>query len=518
MKNLGLILLSVVLLISTLIKVFAVSGNNFPFTMDQGRDMVDIRQMVVSHTPRLVGPTTSINGVLLGPFWYYFLLPPFLTSGGNPQAVMYWQIIWYQLSAIFLWWVIKKFNKNLAFFTAFLLLLSPTGFYTGRYFWNANAMPLMTAFFFGTLFLAIKKPSTINLMIAGLVAGLSMQVEAAFGILFFPFAFLYLAIKNKKLKQLLHLSFGFVITLIPQALFEVRHQFIMTKVFVSEFTGKAAILGEKITFDQRLVDRLKSLTDQVRNLSHIPENYVFIIFLLSIGILIFMIVRSTKKTISNNVGFISLSFFVFSAIFYLIFPQQLKQWYVLGISIPLTLILASTFDSLWETKNKVSMLLVAGVLFFHFINALTAQTDHIINNVLKPSNDPSNLRNLISEVNWVYREAAGGAFKAYNYVPSVYDYSLNYVYWWYGTKTFGYQPSDVAYLPNQPEYIIGSSLHWTKTKKATDSDPTMLIIETDKGTPSREQAWLGNFSKLCVVKDMHFPWNSEIKMLSNCKK
>src|SRR3989338_11444121 len=99
-------LLILALLISTFTKLIVVNGYNFAFTMDQGRDMVDIRQMVVSLTPKLVGPTTSINGVLLGPFWYYFLLPPFLISGGNPQAIMNWQIIWYQLSALLLWFVI----------------------------------------------------------------------------------------------------------------------------------------------------------------------------------------------------------------------------------------------------------------------------------------------------------------------------------------------------------------------------------------------------------------------------
>lgn len=161
-KKIGIIILVLILLISTLIKVFAVKDNNFAFTMDQGRDMVDIRHMVITFSPRLVGPTTSINGVLLGPFWYYFNLPPFLFSGGNPATIVYWQILWYQLSIVFLWWVINKFSKNLAFIVAFLLLLSPTGFYTGRYFWNANAMPMMTAFFFSMFFLTINKTSFKN--------------------------------------------------------------------------------------------------------------------------------------------------------------------------------------------------------------------------------------------------------------------------------------------------------------------------------------------------------------------
>lgn len=516
MKNWRVVILLLVLLISSYIKLFVVNGNNFPFTMDQGRDMVDIRQMVVNHSPRLVGPTTSINGVLLGPFWYYFLLIPFVLFGGSPQAIMIWQIVWYQLSVIFLWWVIEKKNKNLAFLTAFLLLLSPTGFYTGRYFWNANAMPIMTAFFFGMLLLTVQKPKLLNFLFTGLIAGLSMQVEAAFGILFFPFAFIYLAIKNKKIDQLFALFVGFFITLIPQILFEIRHQFIMTKLLLSEFTGKAGILGEKLSFSQRIPDRWKNLIDQVRNLSHIPETYVNIILIVSVLIILFFIIRKTKTILINNTAIISLSFMLFAAFFYMVFSDSLKQWYILGISIPLTLILACAFEYLWMTKNKIAIILVSLILLLHFTNALSAQTEYITGTTLKPSNDPSNLRNQLTAIDWVYREADGKAFKAYDYVPSVYDYSLNYLYWWYGTKTYGYQPSEVAYLPNQPEYIQGNSSLWTKAKPFTEQDPIMLIIELDKEMPSRQQQWEGNFSKLCLGKKLFYPFGTEVQELIPC--
>ena len=59
---------------------------NFPFTMDQSRDMLDIRQIVVSLHPTLIGPTTSINGVFLGPFYYYFNVIPYFLSGGDPAS------------------------------------------------------------------------------------------------------------------------------------------------------------------------------------------------------------------------------------------------------------------------------------------------------------------------------------------------------------------------------------------------------------------------------------------------
>ncbi len=192
MKSLALVLL--LLVGSTIIKFAEVSGGNFPFTMDQGRDMIDLRHMVVTYSPRLVGPTTSINGVLLGPFWYYFNLIPFIAGGGNPSFLVYWQIIWYQIAVVSLWFVLKKQNQVLANITALTLFLMPTGFNVARYFWNANSMPIFTIFFLVSLIYTLVNKSPKNLLILGIISGLSMQVEAAFGILFFPFAFCLLRI------------------------------------------------------------------------------------------------------------------------------------------------------------------------------------------------------------------------------------------------------------------------------------------------------------------------------------
>jgi len=70
--------------ISLIVVFFLLSGasfrdSNFAFTIDQARDILFIRQIANFH-PVLVGPTTSINGVFLGPFWYYFNLPAFIFS------------------------------------------------------------------------------------------------------------------------------------------------------------------------------------------------------------------------------------------------------------------------------------------------------------------------------------------------------------------------------------------------------------------------------------------------------
>lgn len=527
-KNLSAIILILAVLVTSVIKFMEVSGNNFPFTMDQGRDMVDMRHMVVTHTPRLVGPTTSINGVLLGPFWYYFNLPAFLIGGGDPSTVVYWQIIWYQISAIALWWIIKKKNNSLATIIALLYLFMPTGFNTARYFWNANSMPFFTSLFFISLILATEKTNFVRLLILGLVAGLSMQIEAAFGILFFPFAFLYyifLSLQSRQsrasiltqFKNLISLTAGFGITLIPQAFFELRHGFIMTKILISEFTGKGEMLGEKITFSTRLSQRWEYLLDLIRHQNHIPETPLLIIFAFAFIYVVYKLIRQ-KPIKKQSLFFVSFGFIVFSAIFYIIFPQKLKIWYTLGLSVPLMIFISSFFSELYNSNIKFLKIVTVLFLMFTVFYSIKAQTSYIEDNYGKISNDRSNMANEIAAIDWVYQNADGRGFKVYSYLPSVYDFPYNHLFWWYGNKKYGYQPWETAYLPNQPEYIKDVPKIWKSTKPLDKSQITFLIIEEDGEMPQRTKDWLGNFSSLCLVKQESFSWGSQVRMMTVCKK
>lgn len=516
-KKLYLSFFLAALFLSTIFKILEVKDYNFAFTMDQGRDMVDIRHMVVTLTPRLVGPTTSINGVLLGPFWYYFNLIPFVFGGGDPSFIVYWQIIWYQLSAVTLWFVIKKKDSFLASIIAGLYLLMPVGFNTARYFWNANSMVFFTGFYFAALIAANLNPSIINLISLGILSGLAMQIEAAFGILFIPFAVLVFLCKRTSLKKIGSLILGFGLTLIPQILFELRHNFIMTKIFINEFTGKGEMLGNKISLTERWAQRTQQFINLIRTSNHLPENIVFAIFAIALVLLVIFIYRKFIKDKQLLLASLSVSFIIFSAIFYLIFPQILKEWYTLGLSVPIIFIPAIL--SAYAVTSKKPILQIVAVIFLlgTLFYTTKAQTFYIQNN-LSPSNDRSNLKNELNALDWVYQNAQGKGFKVYSYLPSVYDYPYNHLFWWYGTSKYGYQPFDAAYLPDQPEYIKDVSKLWTKKKPLEADSHTFLIIEDDGDKPERVQQWLGNFSKLCLIKKEVFSWRAQVRMMGECNK
>lgn len=516
-KKISLLLLILSVLVTLVFRVLAVSHYNFPFTMDQGRDMVDLRHMVVTHSPRLVGPTTSINGVLLGPAWYYFLLPAFLLGHGDPSALLLWQIIFYQLAGVFLWYVFSQKNIRTGLVISVLFLFMPIGFYANRYFWNANAMLIFTAIFFGYFYLSLEKPDLKNQFFNGLFAGLAMQIEAAFGILFFPFAFIYLLLKKSSLKSFIGLISGFALTLAPQAVFELRHGFVMTRVLLAEFTGKAAVLGEKISFGERLSERYTELMRRIAQLSHVHPTIINLIVLASILTGLYLLFQ--RKSSSSKKNFVPALLFLFLAsIFYLLFSQHLKGWYVLGISIPLIILVGSSLGHWLDSKSKI--LVFASILFIFLHIGMAIKEQYLYLNTVRsqPSKDPSNLKNELTVLDWVYQKASGRGFRSYNYIPSVYDYNYHYLYWWYGEKKYSYQPFDVAYLPDQPEYIQDNALLWQNIRHAQTDSPTFLVSETDAAMPDRESSWRGHFSNLCLIDKIEFPFRVNAQELQPCRK
>src|SRR3989338_3182569 len=110
-KNTKIILL--ILLVGILYRLALTADGNFLFNMDNARDMVDVREMVVLGKLRLIGPTSAIEGLYNGPFWYYLLAVPFILSGGDPYASIIMEITLWAIGGFFLLKIIQQWSKLL---------------------------------------------------------------------------------------------------------------------------------------------------------------------------------------------------------------------------------------------------------------------------------------------------------------------------------------------------------------------------------------------------------------------
>ncbi len=507
--NISKFIIVFVFLLTSLIKVLTVSNGNFAFTTDQGRDMIDLRQIAVGHDLRLIGPTTSINGVFLGPFWYYFNLPAFILSNGDASFVLLWQIAALQLTGIFIYWQLSKILPKFSLVASVLYFCLPLGFIAARYSWNANAMIFVTAIFFTLYLKTLLKPTIINSVVLGLVSGLALQTEAAFGILLVPFAFSSVIIQ-RRFKYTLPIVFGFLVTLIPQFLFEIKHQFIMTKLLLAEFTTPHAILGESLSFAQRITDRTNYVQFIIAQFSHLPPLFVKII--LSITALGSFIALFKSKKFTQKIVLSQLVFFLLVICFYLAFSKPLKLWYVYGLTIPLIFLTSSVLSMIMSHRFLKYAAFI--VLILSVATTFKEQYGYLKASTTISSEDKSSYLNSLNTVRTAFSFAEGGNFKAYNFMPSIYDYPYQYLYWYLGKTEYKYVPEDIAYLPNQPEYITQRTAYFYP-KKLGSAVNTILIIE-DGGLSQNRDQFFNTFNHLCQAYAQDFDYGVQVRKLYEC--
>src|SRR5690606_27314569 len=108
------------------------------FTYDQGRDMY-VLQAITRGDFTLIGPTTGLPGVFLGPLTYYFYLPGFILGNGSPFAVVKWGLILITLVSPLFFFILKRqVGLTLALTGYLIFILTPGAFEEARQIWNPS--------------------------------------------------------------------------------------------------------------------------------------------------------------------------------------------------------------------------------------------------------------------------------------------------------------------------------------------------------------------------------------------
>ena len=136
----------------------------------------------------------------------------------------------------------------------------------------------------------------------------------------------------------------------------------------------------------------------------------------------------------------------------------------------------------------IALTLSVSIIVFGLLNIY----NFFINDFNKPSLDASLFKNEIAVIDYVYQYAAGQNFKAYVFMPSIYDYPYQYLFWWHGQKKYGYIPGEYAYAPNKPTYI--PSQNKFQGRKDNFSGLVFLIKEPNRGH-NWKSGWEGDFIK-----------------------
>lgn len=465
-----------ILIVGVIYRLFLTSNGNFLFNMDNARDMVDVREMVVLGKPRLTGPTSAIEGFYNGPAWYYLLAVPFTISGGDPYGSIIMEIFLWAIGGFFLLKLVSRWSSLLIIPIGIVWVASNYVVLTNLYAFNPNPVILLTPLLIYLLVEYLQKGQGIFIILTFFLSGLFFNFEMNFGI-FTPIIILASIILRKKSKLLKQKWFWagvgvFVLTILPQVMFDLRHQFIMSKAVLRHLAE-----GGSFNIFSRFQIIFKTFYE---GFSATMMNQK-LLTLIILGIFL------TVKL--DQVARIAFTFIIIPFVGYLVLPVTVNSWH-LGAEAAAAIILIAYL--LHKVKPVTGWILAILIIWL----GLTNMANFFINDLGKPNPDPSLFKNEIAAIDYVYQYAGGENFKVYVYLPSVYDYPYQYLFWWYGRKKYGYSPMDYAYAPDKPQYI--SNKDKFEGNKNNFSGLVFLIKEPDRN--DTRSGWEGTFVNLETVE------------------
>jgi len=232
------------IIILTIIAAFLRLYNIKPtisFLGDQGRDVRIVRDLLLKADPILVGPTTSVGKIQLGPLYYYFMAPWLWLFDFDPVGPAVGVAFLGIITIPILYYVIRKmFNQNTAIFTSILYTFSSVVIHNTRFSWNPNPMPLPAILFIYSLYQAYRNQNRKQLILSFLWFGIMFQLHYMV-LLLIPFFLIMLLLISKKFDKTIFvksLAAGALVTLLllsPLIVFDLRHDFLNTKGFLEFF-------------------------------------------------------------------------------------------------------------------------------------------------------------------------------------------------------------------------------------------------------------------------------------------
>lgn len=461
---------------------------NFIFHMDNARDMVDIRHMVVTQKPRLIGPTSGIEGLFNGPAWYYLMAVPFLVGKGDPYALVIAQMIFWVIGGGFLLLVLRKWGLGELIIGSLIWIFSPLLILSSQNALSTNPIPFLMPVFFWLLINALNNPVKFNRWHFGLwtLTGLFFQLEMAFTFLLPMIILVIFQFNNKEYWRSKVFIFGIVsfsVWLLPQLLFDLRHQWIMTKSVLYYLTQQSV---NQIDYNP-LFKLEKVFGLYYSQLSALLMNSPFIVGISCITIL-------SAARFKDKLYLSCLILFVGSILIYVLVPVTVMSWHILGHMTGWLLLFMISLQMI-KRNYKLGNFFYYLIIMIVIINSL-GSLQNLLKNIDNLKSNTASYYNQIKTIDEVYRQANGRNFKTYVYMPSVIDYPYQYLFWWYGLKKFGYTPMEYAYLPNQPGYIADKSL-FNFPARSQDSGLVFLIKEPDHNYT--RPGWEGQFINYEII-------------------
>lgn len=432
------------------------------FYYDQGRDGLVIWNLWHNHKFFLIGPTTGIEGVFRGPWYYWFIAPAYLLGHGNPV----WPSIFLSLTTVFAIAIIYKLGYKLGGFTtgvtaAIISAFSFNLVLSSRWLSNPTPMWIISMGLVWAMYQSTFK-KTWAWPLIGFFTGMAMQFGSAAEVFYIPAIGVWILYQRKKLppfKTLLLSVVLFGLAFLPQTIFDVRHQGVLLSAIKNFLITDQSF---KPSFWETVSARLPFYM-QVFFSKLWPINFSWarpsLLFALTILVLYW------RRLWAHDLFKICLILIISPVIGILFFQGNhgnVYDYYFTGYYLVFVLLFSGVITSTVSSRAGKLIVALFLVLFIHdnikpLRNYLRAGTDGPTHITLAPS---------LAAVDWLFTDTTNRPFNVDVYVPPVVPYAYDYLVLWRGETKYHRQPD-----PNLQALLY-------------------TLYETDPPHPERLEAWM----------------------------
>lgn len=451
--------LLVILLLATTLRFYRAAELTV-FLADQGYMAQQVLNMLRGNFT-LIGPISSVGGFYNGPAVYYLMLPFFWLFKGDPFAGTVFQSL-LSIATIPLIYLLgrKLKNETVGLIASFLFAISPLMIDYSRAIFNTHPAVFFSTGIVYWFTILNKKRLNLKLLVLGFLLGINFQLHyLTTSLLLLTFAYPCFFQKNLLTKRYYVLvGLGFLLTLSPLILFELRHQFFNTTLL----------------FRYLLADN-----ETVRSHKYIflawPEITGKLFFgnnrwlgLLGVLGIIWTLVRVRPKLYLWLLGLV---FFTGA-----LYGGYLQSHYIVAIHTPLILLLSLTIYYLTKKNNFLILLACGSLLFINAGEWNLAKPKHPLQDGLNIDDFKKTAKIIIADKNKKVYNVAMHAQGDNRAVP------LRYVLSWYGSEPNSYEEyfaTNTLYFLLKKSEAIKQQTMWEFTSFASDKIAQRWTINQD---------------------------------------
>lgn len=443
--------LIICVLVAFFLRLYHLDTNLF-FGPEQGRDMLQIRNIVLNHKLTLIGSKTDIDGIFHGPLYYYLAAIPFFLTKGNPYGIAVFFITLYSLGTVLMYFLAKElFRKiSIALIAVVLYSVSFEMIVYSRWLINVPLSLLFSMVFFYCLhrFLQSSRWNLVGVMGSYVLLGHSEFLNyIVFLVILIVTAFIFRE-KIAKKNWLICLGIvvvGLVVSVIHYIVFDLRHSFLITNAIIRLLLGYGG--GETASLLATIGSIWNIFLYEWENIVGVPNTIVACI----VAVICFFLFITSQKQKKNLFGKKLLIITIMSYIFVFTIARHivLNQFFI-GLIPVLLLMVAVALDRVITKNIFIGVILIVAFIFLNIflLNASIPENKRVFFQTPQPL---LKYEDELKIIHWVYKDTAGQPFSIQAFtIPYFWQDGWIYLFWYIGSQTYHQTPE-----PSNPKlYVI----------------------------------------------------------------